>query len=208
LLATQAGASIVFEAGDAGEFLGTAQTALGAGPLKSIFGEIGSAGDQDVFRIRIADPASFSASTNNLDTALSQDSDTMLFLFDASGFGVAANDDDPDDPDALKARFPAGSFSGPPGIYLIAISIFRNVPRNEFAREIFPDIVFDDVALPAGSGSETLLHHWTFDPSPDQSGPYHIQLTGAEFIVPEPASWALFAAATALLFAARTGVSR
>ena len=139
-LATTSPATIYIETGDAGDSPGTAQIAAGSGPLTSILGQIDSSADDDIYRIRISDPASFSASTNNTGTQLSVDGDTILFLFDEFGFGIVANDDDPEDIDSLKAALPAGSFSGPPGTYLLAISIFRNVPRNAFAEEIFPTL--------------------------------------------------------------------
>src|SRR5688572_3689924 len=90
-------AATMGESGDAGDLPGTAQTSAGVQPfgtpLDSITGTIASDSDQDMFAIFINDPASFSASTNNAGTELTDDDDTMLFLFDAGGVGVLGNDD-------------------------------------------------------------------------------------------------------------------
>src|SRR6187402_3631151 len=93
-LATTSPATIYVETGDAGDSPGTAQIAAGSGPLTSILGQIDSSADDDIYRIRISDPANFSASSNNSGTQLSVDHDTILFLFDEFGFGIIANDDD------------------------------------------------------------------------------------------------------------------
>lgn len=112
------GASVSFaatwtESGDAGDLPSAAQLTMGSGPLDAIEGSILDEADQDMFLVVIDDPAAFSASTNNAGTNLVFDDDTQLFLFDAAGFGVLANDDDPDDFLTFLSAIPAGSFNGP-----------------------------------------------------------------------------------------------
>ena len=139
------------EVGDAGDVPGTAQTTLGVGPLTAIVGTIGSDSDQDMFQIFISEPAAFSASTVNAGTTLSDDDDTQLFLFDATGLGELANDNKNG---TAKSLIPAGSFAGATGFYFLAISIFDNDPINA-GGEIFPDTPFEAVLGPTGPGGAT-----------------------------------------------------
>ena len=92
MLAGTAGAAEYQEQGNAGDVPGTAQSTAGPvpTPLDAITGEISDDMDQDMFKIVVTDPVTFSASTNNPETV---PSDTMLYLFDATGHGVLATDD-------------------------------------------------------------------------------------------------------------------
>jgi hypothetical protein len=72
------------EVGDATD-LPPGQATSGSGPL---LGTFASLGDVDLYRIDITDAASFSAETSG-----GAGADTVLFLFDATGFAVAGNDD-------------------------------------------------------------------------------------------------------------------
>jgi hypothetical protein len=51
------------EQGDAGQLCSTAQVTTGTGTLDQIIGSVSSIQDVDLYRIRINDPATFSAST-------------------------------------------------------------------------------------------------------------------------------------------------
>jgi len=180
------------ESGDAGDLPGTAQATVGSGALDAIEGSILDEADQDMFLVLIEDPEAFSASTNNAGTNLELDNDTQLFLFDAQGFGVLANDDDPDDFLTFLSTTPAGSLNGPAGTYLLAVSIFDNDPIS-VGGEIFPDEPADDVVGPTGPGGVGPVSAWDVDPVPPDSGPYRIELTGVTF-APEPAktvTWTL-----------------
>ena len=191
-LASTAAALPFAEIGDAGDLPGTAQAALGTGPLTDIIGNIASSSDQDMFLISIINPATFSASTNNGGTGLTGNDDTQLFLFDLDGIGVRANDDDPAG-GTLKSAIPSGSFSGPVGSYYLAISIYDNDPLS-VGGEIFPDAPSDSVFGPAGPGGGSPITSWSFDPDLIQTGDYTIELTGASFAVvavPEPATMLL-----------------
>ena len=200
-------AATISEIGDAGDLPGTAQSSAGSQPfgtpLDSITGTIASAFDQDMFELFINDPANFSASTNNSGTNLSADNDTLLHLFDANGLGLLANDDDEFDPSTtLKSNIPAGSFTGPTGIYFVAVSIFFNTPQSA-GGEIFGGLIRPDGTFgPFGPGGSLPVISWALDPIPPQTGPYRIDLTGATF-VPEPSALFLLAFGVAGLVAIR-----
>jgi hypothetical protein len=178
------------ESGDAGDLLPTAQVTLGVDPLTSISGTIFTSQDKDIYRIKIIDPATFSASVIAGGTL----TDSQLFLFDSGGLGVYANDDvtavDP------LSELPAGHASGPSvaGIYYLAISGSDNDPTNAGA-EIFTDdptgVQIPVIALP--------LDGWT----PTFSvfgGTYTIALTGAGYAqVPDPSTALLATGSMGLL---------
>ena len=198
-LPTDATAMTLVETTDAGQLVDTANAgnrALGT-PLDTIQGVLDTGSDIDLFRIRIDDPAGFSASTDNPGTDLRAPgtlpgggNDTVLFLFDGLGRGVMANGDIgggfpiPN----LRSRLPVGSLTDPAGIYYLGVTIYNNSPVNDqggifsfrdldsmgiIARPIFPN---------AGP-----LTGWIDSPSPPLSGSYQIDLTGASF-VPEPST--------------------
>ena len=80
------------EAGDAGQNgIGAAQSVLTVGGLTTITGSLPSLQDVDLFKFTITSPAAFSASSQI--NGGSSVPDTMLFLFDSAGMGVAFNDD-------------------------------------------------------------------------------------------------------------------
>lgn len=132
LLAGVAGAATWTEIGDAGDLPATAQVTVGSGSLDSISGTK-TPNEADMFRIRILDPAAFSASTVG-----TTGFDTQLFLFDASGLGVYANDDDATC-GCWQSTLPAGDPNSPsaPGIYYLAISRYDMDPRNGGPRRSF-----------------------------------------------------------------------
>ena len=185
-------AATLAEIGDAGDRTNTARSSAGVQPfgtpLDAITGTIASDSDQDMFEIFINDPANFSASTNNSGTNLSVDDDTLLFLFDANGFGILANDDATGS--TLTSTIPAGSLMGrPQGRYFIAVSIFFNTPTS-VGGEIFDldELVGTFAAVgPNGPGGSLPITGWDVFPDPSQTGPYHIEVTGSTF-VPEPST--------------------
>jgi len=167
------------EVGDADELLPTAQVTLGVDPLTSISGTIFTSLDKDLYRIKITDPATFSAVVIAGGTL----TNSQLFLFDSAGLGVYANDDvTAVDPLSL---LPAGHPSGPSvaGIYYLAISGSDNDPANGGV-EIFTDIPtgvqIPTIALPLDGWTPTFSVY---------GGTYTIALTGAGFAtVPEPST--------------------
>ena len=87
LLASPAAAFAAPEQGDAGDLPASAQDLSAEGAAR-IDGELADEADIDVYRLCLAGDATFSASTVGGTTV-----DTQLFLFDAEGHGVYANDD-------------------------------------------------------------------------------------------------------------------
>ncbi|ASC71912.1 hypothetical protein XM38_028660 [Halomicronema hongdechloris C2206] len=149
LTAAPAGAATFTEASDAGETLGEAiaVTTETMSPLESIAGSL--AGDADLFQLFLTGGQQFSATTINtdsligipIDDTLGSPSDLLgdpqLFLFDAMGNGVYANDDGFT---SVQATLPS-SFSLTPaesGIYFLGISSADFDPVSADG-EIFPD---------------------------------------------------------------------
>jgi hypothetical protein len=171
------------EIGDAIDLL-PGQNTLGVGSLDLITGEINTSLDKDMYRIKIDDPAVFSAQVLAGGTLL----DTQLFLFDSAGLGVYANDDST----AVNplSLLPAGDPAGPiaAGIYLLTISGRDNDPTAA-ALEIFadgiPGVQTPLIAAPVDGWSAGFSVF---------GGTYTIELTGATFAtVPEPSSLVLAA---------------
>ncbi|GIV08295.1 MAG: hypothetical protein KatS3mg020_0819 [Fimbriimonadales bacterium] len=108
--------------GDAGDLPETAQS-TGSDVISVIRGQLGT-DDVDMYAIYIDNPAAFSATTVGGATF-----DTQLWLFDADGKGVVANDDS----GGLQSRIDntAGCITAP-GVYYLAISRYaRNAAGCE-----------------------------------------------------------------------------
>jgi hypothetical protein len=130
--------------------------------------------------------------------------DSDLFLFDSAGMGVAANGDTSLAAGETNATIPLGSVAGPAGIYFLAVASFPDHPVSP-GGDIFPDLLTfsadGEVVGPTGPGGASAISDWIGDDdgfAPITAGAYEIQLQGAEFaqtaaVVPEPASFALFA---------------
>lgn len=158
------------EVGDAGSTPSTAQAPVGAGPLASISGNVPTSGDLDIYLIRIVNEAAFSATTVGATPTLS---DTQLFLLDATGHGVACNDD----AGAGTRSTIDSSLVTANGNYFLAVSGYdRDVTNNGaliFANTSAGQIAPNPNAGPANgttTGSST-------------TGTYAIILTGCEFVL-------------------------
>ena len=177
--ASSASAQVNFaEQGDAGDLPATAQAPEGSGSLDSISGALTDAADVDMFRVCLTGGGTFSATTAGTATTVG---DSMLFLFDAAGLGVYANDDSAG---SLQSTLPAGNPNTPTaaGVYYLAISSFLNPPTSD-AGEIFTNFVFDPandltVGLPGPPGGSSPVSGWLGGGGYD--GTYSIVLTGAE----------------------------
>ena len=185
------------EVGDAGSTPGTASFTPGTNPLTGIVGTFtAGATHADVYRIFIANPMLFSASTIGGST-----SDTQLFLFTAAGIGIAGNDDAGVGVQSCLGAAP-GCVGGigaaiigalTPGEYLLGISQFDVDPIDAAGLELFTD-VFPGLQTPiAGRGPLAGFN------SPGGTGTYRIALTGADHVmgggppaaIPEPATMVL-----------------
>ena len=183
------------EIGDAGKTIGTAQLVNGlpgGTPLAEIFGTL-TASDADIFAIFVTGGQTFSATTVSNSSNFF---DTQLFLFDSTGKGVYANDDDPDSPP--QSTLPASHTLTPvaPGLYYLAISGSGYLPVSAggliFPSTAIPGIPDPGVVDPSGPGGAQALSGWSATSS--ELGGYDIILTGAEFVgaansdAPEPST--------------------
>jgi hypothetical protein len=178
------------ELGDAGELPASAQQPTGSGALDSISGSIGAVDDRDLFRIRITDPAAFSAIASGGDPAdPATQLDAMLALFDASGRGIVLNDDRVlDDGNSELGALPLGAT---PGIYFLAIFDDDSLPvsgSGTFPADLIwtsPVSPFTGQRVPDGGGGGAPISGWVASSSDPLGSGYVISLVGATF-VPEP----------------------
>lgn len=159
---------------DAGDLPATADSPQGVGSLTAISGALTAGTDEDVYRVCVDGGGTFSASTVGTPGSFN---DIQLFLFDAAGVGVYANDDFPG---TFRAHLPAGHVLTPtaPGVYYLALSSFNNDPLST-AGLIFPSTPFTGVFGPTGPGGALPLSGW--GGTSLRSGTYTIALTGASF---------------------------
>ena len=184
MAASLARAGPVTEGGDAGDLPGVAH-ATGSGVVPSITGSIGSTTDADMYALYLPSPAAFSATTVGTPTL----GDTQLFLFNAAGYGVVANDDHSGG-GTLLSTIPVGSVTGSAGLYYLAISRYDRDPRSAGGL-IFPSSPFTGVHGPTGPGGGSPITLWG---GTSQVGGYTIRLTGAEgsaTVVPLPGALCL-----------------
>jgi hypothetical protein len=150
---------------DAGA-LPSGQITVGNGALSTIGGTITNPDtDVDMYCIRIADPATFSATVSETNQSRSP----QLWLFDAAGVGVAH---------ATDASAPYnvvmnGSLVPGPGIYFIAISRRGASPSDAGGVAIFPPIANGQTGPDPSAGPVTMWGSGSGLP-----GPYAIALTG------------------------------
>lgn len=160
------------EIGDAGELPGTAQVVWGSGPLNTITGAYN--GDADMYQIYISDPPAFSAYA----TA----EDPQLFLFDADGMGVYANDDQVigNPTQSYNAYLPPGHAQSPTsaGLYYLAVSEWDHDPYSPTGL-IFPSEPYDGVFGPTGPGGDSAITYWS---GTEYDYSYTIELTGAQYV--------------------------
>jgi PEP-CTERM motif len=202
LVAAQAASAQMYsESGDADDGPVGAQLVGGSGPLTSIAGTMVTGGDVDSYRITIASPSTFSASTATTTGAVN---DTVLFLFNLDGTGIAKNDDISGS--NFRSTLPAGNalYTGlAPGEYILSVSVLPLYPFRVANPTLLGEAIFDINnftgvigPLAASVNQPTLSWVAAFSDAP-QSGPYTITLTGAEFVVPEPTTLGLLAGVSA-----------
>jgi hypothetical protein len=153
------------EQGDAGDVPATAQD-LTRAPVPDINGTIATGNDADLYRICLTGGETFSATTAGL-----TDVDTQLFLFDATGLGIYANDDGTTKQSTLPAGHPLTPSA--PGEYILGISPYDRDPQSA-GGAIFNNVAF--VTPANGRGSASPVEGWAG--LPRDMGAYTIALTG------------------------------
>lgn len=206
LAAPRAAADAIFESVDAGDMPPAAFFGSGNGSLSRIDGTLTTGTDVDMFAIYITDPAGFSARTNGGGSGGVYD--TQLFLFDADGYGVSANDDiaNGNGPYNPRSRISAGSAFAPaaPGLYYLAISGWDRDPHSSAGAIFTDDATYAAVVGPTNVGGGLPISGW--DSNGDLNGgigAYTIHLTGATFATPIPEAPTLALTAMGLLTAMR-----
>ena len=191
--ASQSYATVWNEASDAGNLPGTADIVAGTGALNQINGVFPGPNDIDMYLIRITDPNSFSATgTGGLPFG-----PPRIFLFDASGVGVAGYFDSSNTGAALSSTFVTS-----PGLYYLAYSGFSHpYDSTTLGVVLWQPSPADTERAPDGPAAANPVQDWS--PSILPYGPtnYTINLTGAAY-VPEPG------AATIALLGVMAGVLR
>jgi len=195
LAAGSAAGAVYTEVGDAGELIGTAQD-TGTGVLTSISTDLASSTDVDLFKFQVV-------GTGDVTIRTMGTSDTQLFLFDANGRGIVANDNGSD----LNAQITATLTTG---FYYLGFSLFDVEPFAD-GGPIFPDQPLGLLG-PTGPGGNNPLAGWQ---QLDQSGDALIatewvfvatililgSITGRPVLVPEPSTFLLMLAVVAVLAA-------
>lgn len=214
-----AGPDIVEPASDAGNSIATAE------PVNSTFSTLNSisgvleglatpravgptGGDfEDMYIFRISDPATFSATTVTNQGGFA-DFNTELFLFNAAGRGVLANDDFNGN---FQSRLPNAANDGSgavvmePGIYFLAITGSNNNPTD--AEGPGGEIIFNqadpnEVSGPDGPGGGNVQQGWD-NTGGGEIGEYTIALTGSAPLdsIPTVSEWGLIVMTLLLLTA-------
>lgn len=199
LAATSAQALAVHESGDAGELLASAQTSTGGAAISTISGALSGDTDTDyadLFRIYLKAGSNFSATTTLSDFSTNA-FDTSLFLFNAAGYGVVANDDDPKvGPTSTLASFTVSTS----GYYFLAIAGAGYTPVSSDGA-IFGSLSNGAQAGPTGIGGGKALSGWSSTTS--EGDAYEIVLQGAYAgpvsVVPEPGNALMLLAGLAVL---------
>lgn len=184
ILALAPGAFAANEVGDAGDLRVTAND-MGDTAVTRINGSFTGATDSDLYRICLSNGSSFSAST--IGGTLPASLDTQLFLFDAQGYGVYANDDwtGANHGSMLPANHRFSPSTG--GVYYLAVSQFNRDPQSSLG-EIFPDTYSlsqypDGVVDASGFGSAETLSSWDGQ-ARGTFGTYRVNLTGTAVCAP------------------------
>ncbi len=157
------------ESGDAGELPASAQD-LSSAAVDQISGSFANGGDVDLYRVCLEGGGSFSASTVG-----GTNRDTQLFLFDAEGHGVYANDDSQATRQSTLPAFDALTPAAA-GVYLLGISGYNRDPRGA-SGELFPN---SGGVLAPVSGEP--LEAW--EGTARLGGDYAIALTGTTACAP------------------------
>jgi hypothetical protein len=161
----------------AGETLSDYQTLTGSGALQRIVGQFGEGDYAALYRIHIANPATFTATAVN---SVTGSLDTRLYLFTLAGAGIAGNDDAT--ATEVRSTLPPGNAlyaSLVPGDYLLGISTFATAPYGSDDIAVISDFI-NGVNGPDPSGNSRLAY-WGHDLTSNY-GPYEIDLAGVSYV--------------------------
>ena len=205
LLAVPSYAQTFTEVGDAGDLPGNVQL-IGNNTAGVSLTQINGAltltngiSDSDLFLIYISNPATFSVSMNFKPGV--NNFDSQLMIFNSSGQGVVANDDNPSG-SGSQAAIPAGALTGrTAGVYYLDVSGSGRYATDSSGNLIFPNFT-DNTTDPTGvygpNNPSAVLAGYTGNSN--EAGAYALALAGAQFVpVPEFSGVGTFGAAVAAL---------
>ncbi|CAG1010069.1 hypothetical protein PHYC_03791 [Phycisphaerales bacterium] len=162
------GVTVVDLVGNPNELPSGAEIPQGSGDLFSLSGTFVPS-EAHLFQIQVCDAANFSATTVGGTTV-----DTQLFLFDANGMAVAANDDEVGGA-TLQSRLTSQFIPGN-GVYYLAVSQYNHDPVSSCNSLMF-DNAFRVEHGPDGPGAGLPLAAWVNASAATTA--YTISLTGA-----------------------------
>ncbi|MGH7133278.1 MAG: GC-type dockerin domain-anchored protein [Phycisphaerales bacterium] len=161
---------------DGGETLATALECTGSGNLGTIMAQF-TPDHTDLYKIQICDHISFRATTIGSTFA-----DTQLFLFDSSGHGVTANDDEADT-NSYRSTL-TGLHIAADGIYYLAVCTFGREPVDSSHNMLWEDQPYEEERAPDGPGAANILSSWDGDAY--STAEYVVALSGACFVTSGP----------------------
>jgi hypothetical protein len=184
------------EVGDAGSFLGSAQTPLGDGEIRSISGSLGGrggAGDfEDMYIIAVDEPMAFRLEL------LNPGFDAQLFVFNITlsggALGLLANDNfDANTTDPVLTSISTDGSNAVldlPGLYAVAVAGAGRNPTSDLG------LIFDianPTEISGADGPGGLLRHTGWE-GEGAVGDYSVMLEGIDFAkIPAPAASLSFA---------------
>lgn len=185
-------AQVFNESTDVGNMPGTAQVVTTTTNNLTINGSFFNVLDTDMYRITIGSAANFSATVTSSGDGI--EDDTLLFLFQLNGQGIAFNDDISSN--NFLSALPVGNAlysSLAAGDYLLAIAPYDIHARintgtgTSFANYVFEPSGLSNATQVRGPRTSEVIAGWDTDPSLQfgTTGTYQIQITGLQ-AVPEP----------------------